>query len=320
MARKALLIGIEEYDDPHFQTLSGVIDETESLAELLSKDYDGEPNYHCETLLNDRELVQKSHLRNKLIKFFNNRNYKKCLLYFSGHGSVKGGIGFLCTSEATPDDPGISFFELQSLVMNSHHDEVIIILDCCYSGEMFQISSQGNDLTSLRKGMAILAATSAEQSAEMSGGGSLFTRYLINGLEGEASDVVGKVTLGSLYRHLEQLLSLADQRPQFAVFLDKETVLRTSNPMIEKNIIRQLEPLFQGKLNGFPLSPAYEPKAGKGDLEKENEFWLLQQLNRVGLVRPVGADHMYDAAMDSKSCELTPLGHYYRKLVLNRQI
>ena len=90
--------------------------------------------------------------------------------------------------------------------------------------------------------------------------------------------------------------------------------------MIEKNIIRQLEPLFQGKLNGFPLSPAYEPKAGKGDLEKENEFWLLQQLNRVGLVRPVGADHMYDAAMDSKSCELTPLGHYYRKLVLNRQI
>ncbi|MEM6342791.1 MAG: caspase family protein [Bacteroidota bacterium] len=320
MDRKALLIGIENYKSKKFPNLSGVIKETERLEEILSKDHDGKYNYHCDTLLNDRETVRRSQLRNKLIKFFNDKNYDECLLYFSGHGSVKGGVGFLCTSEATLDDPGISFFELQSLAMNSHHDEVIIILDCCFSGEMFQISSQGEDRTSLRKGMAILAAASSEQSAEMSAGGSIFTKHLIDGLKGQAGDVVGKVTLGSLYRHLEQLLSLADQRPQFAAYLERESVIRKCKPALEAEVIRELKPLFQGKLDNFPLEPAYEPEAKLGDTEKERQFRLLQKFAKVGFVVPVGEEHMYDAAMNSKSCKLTPLGHYYRQLVLKKQI
>ena len=39
---------------------------------------------------------------------------------------------------------------------------------------------------------------------------------------------------------------------------------------------------------------------------------VLQRYVKVNLVRPVGAPHMWHAARQSKSCELTVLGEHYR--------
>ncbi|WP_223360164.1 hypothetical protein [Leifsonia sp. ZF2019] len=44
-------------------------------------------------------------------------------------------------------------------------------------------------------------------------------------------------------------------------------------------------------------------------------FKILQNYVKVNLVRPVGAPHMWHAAMQSKACELTVLGQHYWKLV-----
>jgi len=49
-------------------------------------------------------------------------------------------------------------------------------------------------------------------------------------------------------------------------------------------------------------------------------FKDLQKCNRQGLVVPVDADDMYSAAMNSKSCRLTPLGKHYRRLAENDKI
>lgn len=40
-------------------------------------------------------------------------------------------------------------------------------------------------------------------------------------------------------------------------------------------------------------------------------FHELQKLSRVHLVVPHDAPHMYDAAIESKACRLTPSGRYY---------
>lgn len=49
-------------------------------------------------------------------------------------------------------------------------------------------------------------------------------------------------------------------------------------------------------------------------------FAVLQGYVKVNLVRPVGAPHMWHAAMDSQSCELTVLGEHYRRLVAEKLI
>jgi hypothetical protein len=80
----------------------------------------------------------------------------------------------------------------------------------------------------------------------------------------------------------------------------------------------------------FKLDPAYEPERSQEqrddpnipppDPKKTAVFAVLQRYVKVNLVRPVGAPHMWHAAMQSKSCELTVLGEHYRKLVANRLI
>lgn len=49
-------------------------------------------------------------------------------------------------------------------------------------------------------------------------------------------------------------------------------------------------------------------------------FSDLQKLEGIGLVVPVGEEHMYYAAMNSKSCELTAVGKQYWKLVKEGRI
>jgi hypothetical protein len=52
----------------------------------------------------------------------------------------------------------------------------------------------------------------------------------------------------------------------------------------------------------------------------EASFEDLQALNRVHLVVPFGADHMYDAAVQSQACRLTQSGRYYWRLAKNGRI
>jgi hypothetical protein len=48
--------------------------------------------------------------------------------------------------------------------------------------------------------------------------------------------------------------------------------------------------------------------------ENNRRFAILQKYNRLNLVVPVAAPHMWHAAMESKSCKLTVLGEHYRRL------
>ena len=51
-----------------------------------------------------------------------------------------------------------------------------------------------------------------------------------------------------------------------------------------------------------------------------SKFKLLQKYNRINLVVPVDAEHMYFAAMESKSCKLTILGEHYWNLIAKDRI
>jgi len=78
----------------------------------------------------------------------------------------------------------------------------------------------------------------------------------------------------------------------------------------------------------YKLDPTYEPERNGNepkhtpppDPDNTAVFAILQELNRVNLLIPKGAPHMYHAAMHSKSCTLTALGEHYRRLIENDMI
>ena len=95
----------------------------------------------------------------------------------------------------------------------------------------------------------------------------------------------------------EALQALVDRRPSLAL----------------------LDVWLQGsKLDGLQLLEEMkkrDPTLPQPDPRKTAVFAILQKYVRVNLVRPVGATHMWHAAMQSKACKLTVLGEHYRKLV-----
>ena len=103
--------------------------------------------------------------------------------------------------------------------------------------------------------------------------------------------------------------------------------LRKTKPPIPLVDLRNLAKYFPERGFKFQLDPAFEPERANDDPavplpdpEKNAIFAVLQRYARVNLVRPSGAPHMWHAAMQSKSCELTPLGEHYRTLVAKEVI
>ena len=94
--------------------------------------------------------------------------------------------------------------------------------------------------------------------------------------------------------------------------------------------LKQLKDFFSRPEDEFSLDPSFEftntPKVDHELIqpfakpENVQKFKFLQKMVSVGLVEPVGEEHMYFAAMHSKSCRLTPLGKYYLHLAQKDRI
>ena len=124
-----------------------------------------------------------------------------------------------------------------------------------------------------------------------------------------------------------QSLGPWNQRPVFKTNVKNFVSLRTARPPVDINGLRRIAQLFPEEAVEISLDPTFEPERESvqgsvppPDPENTEKFALLQKYNRVNLVVPVGAPHMWHAAMESKSCKLTVLGEHYRRLVVDRLI
>ena len=139
-------------------------------------------------------------------------------------------------------------------------------------------------------------------------------------MNGGASNLVGDVTPGSIYAHIDQSLGSWEQRPIFKTNVTTFTTLRKVQPPIKLSDLKMLTSLFPKKGEEFELDPSFEPESDNPDDDNTEKFALLQKYNRINLVIPVDAEHMYFAAMESKSCKLTILGEHYWDLISKDRI
>jgi hypothetical protein len=165
-----------------------------------------------------------------------------------------------------------------------------------------------------------LTASRGDQVSVEANGAGVFSSLVADALEGGAADVLGNVTAPAVYAFVEAALGAWDQRPLFKSHLSKVIALRKCDPAVDKAILRELPILFPLPAEDLQLSPAFEASCDKREDDKVDLFCKLQALNRVHLVVPVDAEHMYDAAMQSKSCRLTASGRYYWRMAKSNRI
>ena len=144
--------------------------------------------------------------------------------------------------------------------------------------------------------------TSCRESerADEHGRSAVFTSLVLEALEGGAADLQGDVTPASVYTYVDRCLGPWEQRPIFKTNVTQFCSLRRTTPPIDPAVLRLIGAYFKGPDTPLPLDPDFEADSTTPDPAKTSIFGNLQKMVRVGLVRPVGQEHMYYAAMHSR--------------------
>ena len=322
--RRALVVGIDYYKNENFASLSGCVNDAQSVRKMLDRNADGSVNFGCKPLIgNDAEsIITRTELKEAVKELFAGDG-DVALLYFAGHGHIGTTGGYLCAGDCRMGDDGLSFSEIMTLANKSKISNRIVVLDSCFSGAAGdQNQSDYGEVAELADGITILTASTAEQYASEENGSGAFTTLFVDALDGAGANLVGDVTPGSAYAHVDQSLGPWFQRPVFKTNVKSFVSLRKATPPVDLADLRRISEFFPQSGFEFQLDPSYEPERSsvedenvpEPDQEKNAVFAILQKYNRVNLVVPNGVQHMWHAAMQSKSVRLTALGEHYRRL------
>ena len=324
--RKALIVGIDYYSS--ISRLHGCVNDAHATKSVLERHTDGTVNFSVKLLsaTGSHDAVSRSQLKDAVKDLFAGDS-ETALFYFAGHGFIEVTGGYLITSECHTGDDGLSLNDVLTLANKSSAKNKVVILDSCHSGVVGTSTNTEAYSAELAEGMTILTASTAEQYATEQNGSGVFTTLLVDALSGAAANLVGEVTPGSVYAHIDQSLGLWEQRPVFKTNVKSFVSLRRVQPPIALSDLRRIVELFPSPGFEFPLDPSYEPEM-KGrdpgmvppDPENTGTFAVLQKYNRINLLVPVNTMNMWNAAMESKACRLTVLGEHYRALVKKDRI
>lgn len=320
--KKALVIGINNYPTA---PLSGAINDANKISELLRLNENDETNFEVKQI---NDIQSRGELLEEITAFFK-ITADMGLIYFAGHGYVNELGGFIVTPDHKRYNEGIAMNDILSLANTSQIRNKIIILDCCKSG-VFGEPNLGSSITPIYSGISILTACRDNEPAKEINGHGVFTNLLIEGLKGGAADIRGHISPGGLYAYIDQALGAHEQRPVFKTNVTEFVKLRSVVSQIPLSVVRKLTEYFQSPSDILQLDPSFEftnsvdviheVKEPFANAENVSTFKNLQKLESVGLIVPIGEEHMYFAAMNSKTCRLTSLGHHYWRLVREGKI
>ena len=230
MSRDALVVGINIYSYERLNNLKAPARDAEAVAQLLEKYGDFKvtrlpavKDKENDTIkVGKKSAVSVKKLREAIVQLFlpPSSPPDTALLYFSGHGLREElGIseGFLASSNVNPDlnSWGVSLKWLREVLQKSEVKQQIIILDCCYSGELLNFTEADPGDRGKGRDRCFFAASRPFEVAyeEIDNQHSVFTNALITGLEPLQDKWVTNYTLVDL---LNQEHHSFPQRPIFA--------------------------------------------------------------------------------------------------------
>ena len=314
--KRALIVGIDNYPN---SPLSGCVNDASAVSVVMESNGDGSPNFDIKLITSPSEQISKPSLKGAIKTLFESE-CDKALFYFSGHGFVDNTGGFLVTPDYCKNDEGIPMDYILNLANKSKAKDKIVILDCCNSGSFGSPELTEGKISQLAEGLSILTASRGTESALEINGRGVFTSLLVDALQGGAADLRGHVTPGSIYAYIDQALGAWDQRPIFKTNVSRFTSLRTINPPVPLEILRKITEYFPSPEVEHQLDPSYEFTEKSAKENNVKIFKNLQKFESVGLVVPVDEEHMYFAAINSKSCRLTAMGYQYWRLVTEKRL
>jgi hypothetical protein len=292
--RKALVIGIDYYEA--ISSLTGAVNDAYSVKAMLDRHADGSVNFGVRLMTgtSPSDVIGRQEMKEAIRELFSG-DAEIALLYFAGHGYIEATGGYLGAGDCKTGDDGVPLAEIMTIANQSRTPNKVIILDSCYSGVAGSHPMHAA-LAEITDGMTILTASTAEQYANEENGSGVFTDLLVDALGGAAANLVGDVTPGGVYAHIDQSLGPWAQRPVFKTNVKRFVSLRKVQPPLELADLRRISEFFPSAGFEYQLDPSYEPERNEGepdsnvpspDPKNTAIFAILQKYNRVGLLAPI---------------------------------
>jgi len=339
----ALIIGNTEYTDPGLAQLSAPGKDAEDFARVL-KDKEIGAFDTVKIIVNEPSVS----VIEAIDEFFDQKKPDDMLvLYFSGHG-IRDEIGslylaFKNTIRSRLRSTAIKSDYIREAMDQSRSKRQVLILDCCNSGAFHQGTkaeiggTMGMTQAFQGYGRFVLTASDATQFAwegdQVIGetDNSLFTHFLVKGLEGEAdNDGDGRITVDELYDYaydqisrvtpkqtptkssskvegeivLRQSTNIEDIKP---VPLPKPLLDSIENPFsdIRLGAVQQLTKLINGKNLGLARSAkeALE-RISKEDDSRQVSNAALQTLEIIRQTEKLALQKTNKESLDSEKLEV----------------
>ncbi|MEA5462211.1 caspase family protein [Leptothoe sp. PORK10 BA2] len=305
MSRDALIVGINQYQN--LPRLNAAAKDAEGMANMLEIYGDFRVRRLPEIIENQRPKigqqtpVSTQQLENSLVRLLlpkGDHIPETVFFYFSGHGLQREvGLreGYLATSDTQPNtsNSGVSLSWLRRLIKHSPVRQILIILDCCHSGEFLSLKDeawQGSDGQSY---LFIAASREYEEAYEsLSSDYSVLTQAVLSSLLPQQAES-GRVTSTDLVAAITNQLSHEIQQPLFEQGGSEIVITRQSErPLPQLDNISLISRLKQYSFNFCPyLGPhPFEEKHaeyyfGRETLTQE----LLQTLQQTNICALIGA-------------------------------
>ncbi|MCA2692775.1 MULTISPECIES: caspase family protein [unclassified Microcystis] len=245
MAKFALLIGVSEYS-AGLRPISSAILDVEAMRRVLEH-----PDMGAFDQVTVLPNPDKGSMEKAVDDLFTNRQRDDLvLLYFSGHGLKDQTAEFCLSARDTERDQNgelristiLAASKLNKYMNNSRSQRQMIILDCCFSGALVQgmpIKGEFNIQEELGgRGRAILTSSSPiEYSFESEDNGlSIYTKYLVEGIETGAADQDGDqlISVNELHEYASEQVKKAApaMTPKFYLSLEGEdTIYLARSPL-----------------------------------------------------------------------------------------
>jgi hypothetical protein len=188
-AKHALVVGAAHYEHPdECPDLRTPATDVEAVADALQRP---ECGFTATTLIDPTKTAFATQIEEM---FGSAGREDTVLLYFSGHGKAPAGGLLLCTTETKAtalQATSIRVSDIREAIATTKAKLVILIFDCCYSGQAVASFKGGDISTHLwdelgrPEGKYLITSSSMTQpSVELKGDdNSLFTKWLVKGLE-----------------------------------------------------------------------------------------------------------------------------------------
>jgi predicted Ser/Thr protein kinase len=234
MARRCLIVANQYYQDPAFDELPGASEDANSLFEVLANPKIGAFEI---TVVSD---ASSTLFRRSIELFFQQTDRDDLLwLHISCHGMKnRENRLFMIASDTEKEflaSTGVDCTFISDQVEGSRSSQVVVFLDCCYSGAYSRglRTRSGQDLVDVAeafcgRGRVVITASNALQFSHESTitsrntvEPSIFTKAIVDGLRtGKADlDCDGRISVDELYEYVYQqvLDRLPSQTPTLSV-------------------------------------------------------------------------------------------------------